>query len=131
MYRSVKEVLPFATKDCPLLLETSAGEGNDLCWKLNEFIDFYNMFTDEEKSKLQLCVDTCHVFACGYNPVHFIQTLLDKKLPLPLIHFNDSKNPQGSRVDRHASLGQGYIGKWSLLQVLQLCIQNNIDMVVE
>jgi deoxyribonuclease-4 len=131
MYRSIKEVLPYATKTCPLLLETAAGEGNDLCWKLNEFIDLYNMFDVEEKSKLQLCVDTCHVFACGYNPVYFIQKLIENKLPVPLIHFNDSKNPQGSHVDRHASLGKGYIGKWSLLQVLQICIQNNIDMVVE
>ena len=54
------------TKDInsKFILETAAGCGTELCSNINDLSDFYNRFTDAEKEKLKICIDTCHVFFC-------------------------------------------------------------------
>ena len=87
----------------------------------------------EEKKVLRLCIDTCHVFAAGYRPMKFIETIVKEfgVGSIRLIHFNDSKDPCGCRVDHHAKVGQGYIGMLNLLEVLKFANLNSIDCVVE
>lgn len=133
MYESVRQVLDSATEDCPLLLETAAGEGNDLCWRLEHFSRFYGLFNESQRRKLKVCVDTCHVFAGGYSPSTFITRFIEKWGPssIKLVHFNDSRSPKGSRVDRHAHPGRGYIGAVEMRNALYLCMLNKIDVVME
>lgn len=127
---TVRKSLKYASSETPILLETSCGEGNEICFFLEDIIKLFELFTIEERSKLGLCVDTCHVFALGYNPVTFIQRWLrEGNVSLKLVHYNDSSNPRYSRKDNHAP--SGYIGRKTMNDVALLCTEHNIDMVIE
>jgi len=73
----------------------------------------------EDKTRVAVCLDTCHIFAAGYDfrtESGYKKTMneFDKTIGLKrlkAIHFNDSVKDLGSRVDRHAHIGQGKIGK--------------------
>ncbi len=68
------------------------------------------------KDKIGVCLDTCHVYDAGYDIVNDLDGVLgdfDEIIGLEklyAIHLNDSKNPIGSHKDRHATIGEGYIG---------------------
>lgn len=100
--------LPHATAACPILLETPAGQGTELLRTYEEFVGFVSAIGDP---RLRICVDTCHVFACGSDPLVYTQRLKTEHPDLlRLIHFNDSATPCGSCADRHAFIGQGHLG---------------------
>lgn len=99
-----------------ILLETTAGQGHSVGHRfehLNSIIDRVSI-----KSKLGVCLDTCHVFAAGYdirekNSINSVLKEFDGLVGLEklrLIHINDSKRECGSRVDRHEHIGKGNIG---------------------
>ena len=102
--------------DVKILLENSAGEGTELGASFAELGTVLNNIKD--KSRVGVCIDTCHAFAAGYElttPHGLEKTLteLDREVGLErvaLIHVNDSKFPLGSRRDRHEHIGQGHIG---------------------
>ena len=79
----------------------------------------------QHPERIGICLDTCHVFAAGYDIVHDLDGVLDefdRILGLELlrtIHLNDSLMPFGSRKDRHAVIGEGEIGLEALLNVLR------------
>jgi deoxyribonuclease-4 len=127
--RNVYRLLKHATKECPLLLETSCGEGNEFLSEIDDLVWFVKLFKGDER--LAVCVDTCHVFAAGYEPSGFIETLVENKIVVKLIHFNDSERCQGSKVDRHAFIGRGQISRYSLQKVMKLAIDNKADLVIE
>lgn len=99
-----------------LLIETTAGQGNTVG---NIFEDIAYLI-EETKNHVPIgvCIDTCHIFAAGYDirtPEAFDKTLkaFDEIVGLQhlyLFHVNDSMKPLGSRVDRHTNLGSGEIG---------------------
>lgn len=100
----------------PILLETPAGQGGEMCWDLKEFIEFIVKFSKLYfYPQLQICLDTCHIFQAGYdlnnskiiNQIH--QLLEPIKNKIGLIHINDSYHQVGEHIDRHAQIGQGYI----------------------
>lgn len=99
-----------------ILLENSAGEGTELGAQLAELGAVLNKIKD--KSRVGVCVDTCHAFCAGYDlttPEGLEKTLTELERTvglerLELVHLNDSKFPLGSRRDRHEHIGQGYIG---------------------
>ncbi len=70
----------------------------------------------EYKDSVGVCLDTCHVFDAGYDIVNDLDGVLEKFdriigiKKLKAIHLNDSKNPLGSKKDRHEVIGNGYIG---------------------
>ena len=130
MEQSIRKILPFATSECPLLLETPAGQGTELCKTFDSFSSFYSRFNNDER--LQICIDTCHVFASGHDPLNYIQkwNLLYPN-SIKLIHYNDSMKPCGSCVDRHAAMGTGYIGYDKLLAVASFANIHKIPMVIE
>lgn len=119
-----------ASPSCPLLLETPAGQGSELLTNSSEFIEFV---TEIDDPRIGMCLDTCHTFATGKLPNEYIEQVLSGARPeiLKLIHFNDSKEPLGSRKDRHALLGCGVIGADVLLQCANAAQINNIPMVIE
>lgn len=128
----VRTALPYATEQCPLLLETPCGEGTEILTKIEDLGNFFFRFNEEDRKKLGLCVDTCHVFAAGYDPLLYLQHW-EKYCPVPvkLVHFNDSQGACGSCVDRHAHPGSGNIGMKKLQEVAVWCHERSIPMVRE
>jgi deoxyribonuclease-4 len=118
MIRNVMAVIPYATTECPLLLETPAGQGTEMLVKLEEMIKFINairqILEDDDSlcgyiNRFCICVDTCHVYAAGYDPEFYLRQLLFA-FPriVKLIHLNDSEKHCGCRVDRHYPIGGGF-----------------------
>jgi len=99
-----------------VLLETTAGQGRSLGHRFEHLAHVLGAVAEPER--LGVCFDTCHVFAAGYPlapGADYRQTMADfdrvvglKRLRV--FHVNDSKKPQGSRVDRHAHVGRGCLG---------------------
>ena len=97
-------------------LETTAGQGTNLGYKFQHLRSIINQTADSKR--LAVCVDTCHIFAAGYDirdketyaatMKELIRVLGIKRIQA--FHLNDSKKDFGSRVDRHDHIGQGKIG---------------------
>jgi deoxyribonuclease-4 len=98
------------------ILETTAGQGSAVGYRfeqLSGIIDYV-----DEKDRVAVCIDTCHVFAAGYDIStesgwnHTIGSFDDVVglRRLAAIHVNDSRKALGSRVDRHDHIGKGMIG---------------------
>lgn len=98
-----------------LLLETTAGQGRSIGHRFEHLAGIRKRLPS---CPVAVCMDTCHVFAAGYPLApqsRYRQTLreFDKVLgldQLKMFHLNDSLKPFGSRVDRHAHIGQGCMG---------------------
>jgi len=98
------------------LLETAAGQGSCLGCTFDELGQIRSRVDD--KTRVGICFDTCHVFASGYelrNRDDYERTIdaLDEHVGIENVgafHLNDSKRPLGSRVDRHENIGDGEIG---------------------
>ncbi len=105
-----------ADNDVTILLETTAGQGTALGSQFEELAAILR--SSANSSKLGICVDTCHIFAAGYDirsPENYLQTMetFDQLIGIERIrffHLNDSKKGLGSRVDRHEHIGKGAIG---------------------
>jgi deoxyribonuclease-4 len=113
--KGVKEVLA-DTDDTVLLAETTAGTGSSLNSKFEEIARLIELSGAPER--LGVCLDTCHVFAAGYD-IRTKETYeatfaeFDRLIGLDrlkAIHCNDSKQPFASRKDRHEHIGEGQIG---------------------
>ena len=106
-----------------IILETPAGQGTELLTNLNDFIDFYNSFSNPQKKYLGICLDTAHIWAAGYELSEAYKIICNKNASdLIAIHLNNSKVAQGSNVDRHAVLfdKDGTISRNSIKQFLEL-----------
>jgi deoxyribonuclease IV len=127
--KALAEALTHATPECPLLLETPAGQGTETLTKQEEFLDFVASFGDP---RLRMCLDTCHVFACGHQPKDYIAAATARPGGLlKLIHYNDSHGDCGSCVDRHAYIGTGKIGFEKMREVAELGAAAGVPMVIE
>lgn len=121
---SLLELEPF-TKKGPtrLLLECTAGQGSSIGYRFEQLGLIVKGV--EKKIPIGVCLDTCHLFAAGYDirtASGWQKTLetFDEFVGIKHLcafHVNDSKNALGSRVDRHASLGKGTIG-WDCFRFL-------------
>lgn len=100
-----------------VLLETTAGQGTSIGCEIEHLGAIISRVADADR--LGVCLDTCHLFAAGYDlrdPKEYDRTinLLRKQVTLgriKCIHVNDSKGDCGSRVDRHEHIGEGKIGE--------------------
>ena len=97
-----------------VLLETMAGKGTEVG---RSFEELARIIDDVEYDELLgVCLDTCHVADAGYDIVHDLDGVLDEFdrvigiERLCALHLNDSKNPLGSRKDRHERIGEGALG---------------------
>ncbi len=133
MEASIRSVLYLASKETPLMLETPVGCGTELCHRIEDLSAFYSRFSKEEHQVFKICVDTCHVFAAGYDPYDYLieWDKLQGAESIGLIHFNDSRNKFGCRTDRHAPCGEGNIGAKKLAQVSKWGREKGIPMVTE
>jgi deoxyribonuclease-4 len=100
-----------------ILLETAAGQGSCVGHRFEHLRDILGAVRTPRR--IAACFDTCHVHAAGYDIVTregWLETIaaFDRTIGLPrlaAIHVNDSKQPRGSRVDRHEHIGKGTIGR--------------------
>ncbi|MFA5352240.1 MAG: deoxyribonuclease IV [Candidatus Gracilibacteria bacterium] len=120
-----------------VILEITAGQGSELG---NNFAELREIYIQMGKPKrIKFCFDTCHAFAAGYDlrdaaRVKKVFTELDKTLGiknLSCIHFNDALMDFNSKVDRHANLGEGKIGKAGLIAVAQFAQKNSVPLILE
>jgi deoxyribonuclease-4 len=129
MRANILHAMEFATEACPILLETPAGQGTEMLRTYEEFVGFVSDFDDP---RLRICVDTCHVFVCGTDPLTYIKRLTTEHPGLlALIHFNDSAAPCGSCADRHAFIGQGQIGMAGMTALAEVGTAAAAPMVIE
>ena len=115
--RSLDVVLEESDEDgTPILLETTAGQGSDVGHRFEQLARILEK--TRRADRLGVCLDTCHVFAAGYEistGEGYERTLeaFDREVGLDrlrVLHLNDSRRPLGSRVDRHTHIGEGEIG---------------------
>lgn len=118
-----------------VLLETMAGKGSEIGSRFEELraiIDKINL-----KDKIGVCMDTCHVHDAGYDIAGNLDGVLNEfdnvigLSYLKAIHINDSKNPCGAHKDRHAVIGEGYIGKDAFKKILLSPKLSGLPMVLE
>lgn len=146
MYKSLKYIINFIIVNklkTHIILETPAGQGSELIPTMNnsleQFANFYNRFTKKDKKYLRICVDTCHIFAAGFNITtkkHVNNFFKDfNKLIgiqyIDLIHLNDSKMPYNSHIDRHANIGEGKIGLLGLKHFIINALYWKLPMILE
>ncbi len=97
-------------------LETTAGQGTCLGHRFQHLGRIVALVAEPER--LGICVDTCHIFAAGYSLTTMAEydkmmEELDRAVGLSRVrvwHLNDSRRERGSRVDRHAGIGRGFLG---------------------
>jgi deoxyribonuclease-4 len=132
--------LEHATPECPILLETPAGQGTETLQNQYEFTDFVLSLgatknadgTWKTDPRIRVCVDTCHVFACGYQPLDYVKHITTHaKNLIKLIHYNDSATPCGSHLDRHAYMGTGHVGMEGMTNIAKHCHAHNLPMLIE
>ena len=105
-----------------VLLETMTGKGSEIGGSFDQLRRILDQVTWTDH--LGVCLDTCHVFDGGYDIVGHLEDVLeefDRTIGLQWLkacHINDSKNPLGSRKDRHACIGEGTIGTQAIVQVI-------------
>ncbi len=105
-----------------VLLETMAGKGSEVGGRFEELRAILDRV--ERPERIGVCLDTCHVFDADYDIVNDLDGVLemfDRIIGLGrlrAIHLNDSKNPPGSRKDRHEKIGEGQIGLDALARVV-------------
>ena len=98
-----------------VLLETMAGKGSEVGSRFEELREIIDR--TELGEKVGVCLDTCHVSDAGYDiagDIDGVLTEFDRVIglaKLKAVHINDSMNPLGARKDRHARIGEGYLGE--------------------
>ena len=128
-----------ATKDSKvkLVIENTAGQGSNLGYKFEHLA--YLIDRIEEKSRVGVCLDTCHTFTAGYDlrtKESYDKTMNDFSRIVGFeylmgMHLNDSKPSLGSRVDRHQSLGKGEIGWDSFRYIMNDNHMDDIPLILE
>jgi deoxyribonuclease-4 len=120
-----------------ILLETVAGQGNSIGFRLEELACILEKLSNH--NHLGVCLDTCHVFAAGYDIrgyKGFEQFLYEFESVLGLaylkaVHINDSKVELGSRVDRHSPLGEGHLGLQCFHALVKDSRFDNVPCILE
>ena len=125
------------TKSVKAVIENTAGQGSNLGYKFEHLARIIEKV--EDKSRIGVCIDTCHMFTAGYD----IRTRETYNATwdsfgkivgfeyLSGMHINDSKPPLGSRVDRHHSLGEGEIGLDAFRFLMNDSRMDDIPLVLE
>ncbi len=112
------------TRGVTVVLENTAGQGSNLGNRFEHLAEIIDQV--EDKSRIGICIDTCHAHAAGYDlttPKAYRQTMemVDREIGLQWLrglHLNDAKSELGSRVDRHAPLGKGTMGEEPFRQIM-------------
>ena len=123
------------TKGVTAVIENTAGQGSNLgseFWQLRYIIDRVN-----DKSRVGICLDTCHTYTAGYDIVNDYDKVFDefeKEVGFEYLrgmHLNDSKKELGSHVDRPDNIGQGLIGSAFFERLMKDSRFDNMPLILE
>ena len=125
------------TRNLILVLETTAGMGSSVGSSFKELAQIIGKV--QNKSRIGVCIDTCHIFAAGYDigtKKKYEETIkrFENKIGIQYlkgIHLNDSKKECGSRIDRHAPIGKGFIGIGGFSFIMNDERFDNIPLILE
>lgn len=125
------------TQGVKAVIENTAGQGSNLGFDFEHLAHIIDKV--EDKSRVGVCIDTCHAYAAGYDlatPGGYEHTWqeFDRIVGLKYLsgmHINDSKKGLGSKVDRHDSLGNGTLGKEFFERMMNDPRLNNIPLILE
>ena len=125
------------TSDVKLVIENTAGQGSNLGYKFEHLAHIIDKI--EDKSRIGVCIDTCHMFTAGYDirtreaydkTWGEFDSIVGSKYLMGM-HINDSKPELGSRVDRHDSLGVGKIGWDAFKFIMNDDRMDDIPLILE
>lgn len=120
-----------------ILLETTAGQGNNVGHKFDHLAEIMSMVSKDDR--VGICFDTAHVFASGYdistehgyrNTMKYLNRIVGVGFLLAF-HLNDSLSPLGSKLDRHAHIGKGLIGEKTFSLILNDDSFKGKPMIIE
>ncbi|MGM0431538.1 MAG: deoxyribonuclease IV [Spirochaetota bacterium] len=126
-----------ATKHAYAVIETTAGQGTALGKTFEEIAEIISHV--DQKQRVGVCIDTCHIFAAGYDirtPEAYETTMeaFDSIIGFDLLmgaHLNDAKSDYDSRVDRHNQIGQGNIGLDAFSFLMNDARFNGVPLILE
>ena len=126
-----------ATAGVTAVIENTAGQGSNLGWRFEHLARIIELV--EDKSRVGVCLDTCHLFASGYDlrtSEAFDATLakFDRVVGISYLrgmHLNDAKQKLGSKVDRHECLGKGMIGIDAFASIMRHPALEEIPLILE
>ncbi len=136
MAESINIVLD-KTKGVTAVIENTAGQGTNLGYAFEQLrIIIDNV---EDKSRVGICIDTCHAFTSGYDiksPQGFKKTFekFDEIIGFEYLrgmHLNDSKKEIGTRVDRHENIGTGFLGEETFEMIMHDERFDNLPLILE
>lgn len=119
-----------------LLLESMAGQGGVLCATVQDLEPYLEAL--DWHPKAGVCFDTCHVFSAGHDlstsegvkeTLDALQAIAPGRLKL--VHANDSKDPSGSRRDRHENIGAGHIGSAPFGEMMRHPVMAGVPFCIE
>ncbi|MCK5199301.1 MAG: deoxyribonuclease IV [Spirochaetales bacterium] len=125
------------TESVVFVIETTAGQGNNVGYKFEHLADIIENISDN--SRIGVCIDTCHIFAAGYDirteeaynrTMNQFDSLVGIKY-LKGFHLNDAKSEFESRVDRHDSIGTGNIGAGAFKFIIEDSRTDNMPLILE
>ena len=125
------------TEGVSLVLENTAGQGSNLGWKFEHLAHIIDKV--EDKSRVGVCIDTCHMFTAGYDirtreaydiTMAEFENIVGFQY-LKGMHLNDSKPDLGSHVDRHESIGKGKIGLEAFRYIMNDPRMDDIPLILE
>lgn len=123
------------TQGVTAVIENTAGQGSNVgfaFWQIKRIIDGVN-----DKSRVGVCIDTCHTYTAGYdlkNEYDRVWEEFNNEVGmeyLRAIHLNDSKKELGTRVDRHDSIGQGFLGMEFFGRIMRDDALTTIPLILE
>lgn len=125
------------TSGVKAVIENTAGQGSNLGFSFEQIAHIIDKI--EDKSRVGVCIDTCHAFAAGYDlatPEGYRQTWADFDRIIGFgylsgMHINDSKKGLGSHVDRHACMGCGALGHEFFEMLMADSRMNGIPLILE
>ncbi|AEA33853.1 deoxyribonuclease IV [Hippea maritima] len=123
--------------DITIVLEITAGEGTVVGYRFEHLAGIIEQVKD--KKRIGVCLDTCHMFAAGYDirdEDSYEKTMAEFDSTVGFsylkgMHLNDSKHPLGSRKDRHESIGKGFIGLDAFKFIMKDPRTDNIPLILE
>ena len=126
-----------ATKEVTAVIENTAGQGTNLGNRFEQLAFLVDRI--EDKTRVGVCLDTCHLFASGYDvqtteAAKFTFSEFDRIVGLSYLrgmHLNDAMQPLGSHVDRHASIGKGTIGMAVFSYIMNNPACEEIPLILE
>ncbi|MCL2247512.1 MAG: deoxyribonuclease IV [Lentimicrobiaceae bacterium] len=125
------------TQGVTAVIENTAGQGSNLGFSFAHLAQIIDKV--EDKSRVGVCIDTCHTYSAGYDlktesGYHLTWHEFDEVVGahyLCAIHLNDTKKEKNSRVDRHESLGLGFLGKDLFIRMMKDPRFDNMPIILE